>query len=498
MGDEKRMPIGRRRDIAGEAIEGYAPLQWKTSAGGGHIARLSVTSPGASALRVGIVARNLPAGAQLRFAGGGATLVASGAMALAALEAQGTYWSPVTDGDTQTIEVSLPAGIDPRTVLLSADAASHLAAGPRGRFKTTGQGAAAACNDDIACAAPSNAAIAQVARSVAKLVYTENGVTYLCSGSLISDGDTASHVPYLYTAAHCIGSQAAAASLNSFWFYEAEQCGATVPVRYEQRSGGATLLFANPASDAALLRLRDRAPDGAWFAGWDAGALEAGEHIVALHHPAGDLKKLSSGVALPPTVSSAGSSYATAAWSTGSTEGGSSGSGIFTRVGGEYFLRGGLRGGSASCNSTGHLDDPSNRDYYSRIDLEAGRLRQWLGGASQPDDDYTGTWWNADEPGWGVTMVQDASNRVFATVYTYDNAGQPTWLVLPDARWKGVATLEGAVYRTTGTSLASGYDARKFSIVAVGSAQLDFGGDGSAKLVLTVDGRSVAKKIRRQ
>jgi lysyl endopeptidase len=500
--DEKRVRVGMRRDVAAEtaAITGPAALQWIAAPGGGFAASLAVTSPEAAGLRLGLQARNLPSGAELRFSGSqGAPLAASVAAdtVIAANRSQGIYWSPLTEGETQAIELWIPAGADPAAIRVQVESASHLATRPSQLFKSSGPGAAQPCNEDVACVAPSNPAIAQASRSVAKLVYTENGATFLCSGTLINDGDGSSQVPYLFTAAHCIGSQAAAASLNTFWFYEAPQCGAKAAGGYRQLSGGATLLYSNASTDVALVRLADRAPDGAWFSGWDASPLPSGTPLVALHHPAGDLMKLSLGQALDPTPSAVGSSYVTAAWTTGSTEGGSSGSGIFTLSGGEYVLRGGLRGGSASCESAGRLGDPSNRDYYSRLDVAAPALRAWLNAAAAPLEDYTDLWWDPEEPGWGMTIIQGATNQVFATWYTYDASGQPTWLVLPGATWKSSTALEGTLFRTTGTPLGRDYEAAKFSVNPAGSGRIEFGPDGRATLAFTVDGRTIVKSIRR-
>jgi lysyl endopeptidase len=500
---EKRMPVGTRRNLAMEsrAPSGFRPLEFVPGKQGGSTARLGVTSAAAASLRVALRAGALPAGAELRFTGSGAPRRVVGpidaAVVLAAAHAQGVFWTPLTEGETQTVEVWIPSSADPGLVRIYPESASHIMVTPHQLAKSYGVGAAASCNEDIACVAQQAPALAQVARSVAKLVYTENDVTYLCTGTLINDGDASSQVPYLYTAAHCISSQAAAATLNTFWFFEAKACGEATPADYRQLAGGATLLYANPATDAALVRLANRAPEGAWFAGWDATPLAAEEALVALHHPAGDLKKLSLGVSMGPTVST-GTSYATAAWTFGSTEGGSSGSGIFTQAGGEYLLRGGLRGGSASCSSSGHLDDPSNRDYYSRLDLEAASLRSWLAAEAGPLEDFTGMWWNPAEPGWGVSIVQDASNQVFATWFTYDKSGQPTWLSLPGGRWTSVSSLEGTLYRTTGSSFASPYESARFSVQAAGTGRIEFDEGGKATLTLLVDGQTLTKRIARQ
>lgn len=504
VGDEKRLQVGVRRDVATEVegLRGPASLQWKPAPGGGRVARLQITSPEAASLRLGLRVRELPVQAELRFASPAHPDRVAGPVraddVLASMRALGTYWTPLTEGDTQVVEVWIPEGVDVVRARVEVDGASHLTASPSRLFKSTGVGAAQACHEDVACVAAKNPALAQAARSVAKLLHTENGVSYVCSGTLINDGDAASQVPYLYTAAHCIGSQAAAATLNTFWFFEAALCGGKAASDYRQLSGGAKLLHANTASDAALLRLGDRAPEGAWFAGWDASALNAGTPLAGLHHPAGDLKKLSLGQALGITAAAGGVTYSTAAWTSGSTEAGSSGSGLFTLFEGEYLLRGGLRGGSASCSSTGRVEDPSNRDYYSRLDQEAAALRTWLAASPAPLEDYTGMWFNPDEPGWGVSIVQNAANRVFATWYTHDANNQPMWIVLPEGVWRTAVAFEGALYRATGSAFDRPYDRAKFSVAGVGTGRIEFGHGDSATVTFTMDGKTVTKSIRRQ
>jgi len=117
-------------------------------------------------------------------------------------------------------------------------------------------------------------------------------------------------------------------------------------------------------TDALLLRLNRAAPAGANFAGWDTSVLPTGSTVVAVHHPQGDSKKVSIGQQLARDASEI-----TVGWLQGTTEGGSSGSAIFSKDYNGYHLRGGLYGGSASCANTGSLANTQNRDYYSRFDV---------------------------------------------------------------------------------------------------------------------------------
>jgi hypothetical protein len=180
----------------------------------------------------------------------------------------------------------------------------------------------------------------------------------------------------------------------------------------------------------------------------------------------------------------------------GATEAGSSGSGLFTESDGEYLLRGALRGGSASCGNTGNLADPSNRDYYSRMDTALAALRPWLSGAPTPIEDFTGMWYDASEPGWGLSVMQSATGSAIVTLFFYDDAGHPTWLVVPEISWESAVRAVGEAYRTSGTPLGAAYDAKRFSMVKVGSLQLEFG-RGSAVLTVGADGRTTIRTLTR-
>jgi len=72
-------------------------------------------------------------------------------------------------------------------------------------------------------------------------------------------------------------------------------------------------------------------------------------------------------------------------WLSGTTEGGSSGSGLFVRGGdGRYRLHGGLYGGYAACSNSGNLAATQNRDWYSRLDLVFPRIEQYLAPVAAP------------------------------------------------------------------------------------------------------------------
>src|SRR4029079_14061149 len=100
---------------------------------------------------------------------------------------------------------------------------------------------------------------------------------------------------------------------------------------------GATLRATRADADSALVQLA-QTPDPSWdvyFAGWDASATPPSA-TVAIHHPSGDVKKITAGPAPGTTdncIGTGGAStettWETGPYTQGTTEGGSSGSGLF-------------------------------------------------------------------------------------------------------------------------------------------------------------------------
>ena len=177
--------------------------------------------------------------------------------------------------------------------------------------------------------------------------------------------------------------------MQTDWFYRAPTCNSrTLSSGTARRVNGAQLLYASDSSDTALLRLNDTPPAGAFFAGWDASVQPAGTAVVGLHHPKGDLLKISKGsVSSQASCASTGGTnfqctntpgnYYRVIWSEGTTEGGSSGSAIFKN--GTQVI-GTLYGGSSSCTSQ------ASPEFYGRFDVAYNAaLKNWLA-ASAPVD----------------------------------------------------------------------------------------------------------------
>src|SRR5207247_2988265 len=124
--------------------------------------------------------------------------------------------------------------------------------------------------------------------------FTTDCGSFLCSGTLLSSSQ-ASIPPYFYTANHCVNTAAAAASLATYWFFDSPTCGGNTAPGYVQLAGGAQFLYGDQPSDVTLLKLNQRPPAGAVYASWSADTLTPIGNVIGIHHPAGDLKKISRG-----------------------------------------------------------------------------------------------------------------------------------------------------------------------------------------------------------
>jgi hypothetical protein len=387
-GMEKRLQSGFGRSLAGVANASSERLRWE-SVGAGHAAHWEVFSPGAAALRIAIEAARLPKGAELRFAGSADPATVYGPFTVEEVLEGRPYWSPVLEGERATVEVFVPQAADIGEVSVRLRLVSHLIASPSSRTFEKDLKLSGGCEVNLICLSATDSALAETGRAVARMSFAgDDGGGYTCTGTLLAT-TAGPGAGYFYTAAHCIDTQAEAATLTTHWNQDYSTCGGMTPsAQYVQIPGGAILLYANDATDVSLLRLNQPPAPNAIYAGWNADPLAIGTDLTAVHHPAGDAKKVSLGSMAGYTTygGGAGSTHIDVTWKplvapngtfNAVTEGGSSGSGVFTAVGSpasSYQLRGGLHGGPSYCGATG----ANLRDYYSRFDNAFPFIRQYL------------------------------------------------------------------------------------------------------------------------
>ncbi len=109
----------------------------------------------------------------------------------------------------------------------------------------------------------------------------------------------------------------------------------------------------------------------------------------------------------------------------------------------------------------------------------------------------TGLWWNQDESGWGVGLTQQFG-VIFATLYTYDFEGRPTWYVASNC----VVAADGCTGDlnavTGGSALTIPWNSANKLVTTVGTIKFAFTDTNTGTMNFTINGVSGSKMITRQ
>jgi hypothetical protein len=264
----------------------------------------------------------------------------------------------------------------------------------RGPYGTSGS-----CNNNVNCAVGSAWQVEK--KSVALIL---SGGSASCTGALVNN--TANDgTPYFLTANHCY-SAGGTPSWVFVFNHETTGCtGTTGPTN--QTISGCTLRAKRAGSDFCLVQLSSAPPQNynVQYAGWDATDAATVTSATGIHHPSGDLKKISfENNAVPQGTWSGAETWDVQQWDDGITEGGSSGSPLFDQ---NHRIIGQLFGGASACNGS---TENGQGDSYGRfgVSWDAGasassRLKEWL------DPGNTGALVLDGYPIGSVTAQLDAS-----------------------------------------------------------------------------------------
>ncbi len=309
--------------------------------------------------------------------------------------------------------------------------------------EATDFGGSGSCNNNVNC--PEGDPWQNQTHAVAMIL--SSGGFRLCSGSMINNVRQ-DRTPYFLTANHCAGGEA---TWIIMFNYESPTC-ANIDGPTWMTISGTTKRASRSFSDFMLLELSSQPPDSynVYYAGWNAIDTPS-DSVIGIHHPAGDIKKISFDYDATTSTSYLGTSvpgdnshWRIGQWEDGTTEPGSSGSPIFNRQG---QIIGQLHGGYASCSSI-------TSDYYGKVSRSwadggtpSTQLKDWL------DPDNTGVLQLGGLGGSGVkithtplldtrdtavdyevlaTIVSDTTLVANALLLTYEiNAVQTSATLLP-------------------------------------------------------------------
>ncbi len=314
------------------------------------------------------------------------------------LKMPGTFLTELIHGSSITLEYFEPNAVEhPGIISISRVLLAYRDVNQVKRYK--GFNDSGACQVNINC--PDGNPWQTNKRGVSRMLITFSDGAGFCTGQLLTATEGGLFKPYYLTANHCIDDTYDATGTNNvtaifYWDYEASGCSNPSTEPASITSSGAMVVANKADSDFALFwLLEDPFRDAGYnptYLGWSA-TTSPGAGGACIHHPAGDIKKISlfsqtpgSNAFCDPDLTwnvvfnHGGGQYS-------STEGGSSGSALFDnngRVIGQLW--GGTDLGPILCSAGPECADPEDdRSYYGKFsdswDDGSGkrrRLKDWL------------------------------------------------------------------------------------------------------------------------
>ena len=363
---------------------------WNNTPDGGRVWALTLSSAGAEGLRIHCTPAQFGPDASL-------TVYPAGhpEEACAPVFSTEAVWMPTCFSDSITLEWALPpdaTGTGSQKPTLEIDAIAYQYRKLDGLMKS-----ADACNIDLPC----HSDWMDTGSAVGGIGSIGSTGMLWCTGTLLSDEDPATNLPFFLTANHCVASQGEANSLEVYWLYQQSQCGGEIPdpTLVSRTTGGADYLAGSPASygtDVALLRLRGVIPATIPQAGYSTAIWPTGSDVTCIHHPSGDYKRISFGAKVnsgSPTEQGGHlepvDRFHEILWNIdgGTTEAGSSGSPLFIQTpSGDHLIVGQLYGGYAGCFAK---NEP---DYFGRFDKSYPLLARFLAAPAPGEGEGEGEW----------------------------------------------------------------------------------------------------------
>jgi len=355
-------------------LNGQSNGEWTTTAKGDRFWRLQIKAKDAQAIGVLFDRLFLPEGSEL-YAYNESRTEKLGAFT--SENNTNSEWAiaPIR-GESIILEYFSPAPVT-KIPTLDISGISYIFRGFDATVSRTGFGDSGPCQVNVNC--PEGDLYRSVQRSVVR-IFTKSGPFFgFCSGALVrAASPSESCPPYVLSADHC-SENTSTSDFNQWVFYfnyEGPSCAnpANENGLTNESMVGCDLIAnsgvgdISAGSDFLLIELDADVPTSfqPFFAGWSRAAAPS-TGGVSIHHPAGDIKKISTYSQTLLTGSWPGTATPNHHWQVywtstsnghGATEGGSSGAPLFNS---NNEIVGVLSGGFSSCTNASSLD------YYGKF-----------------------------------------------------------------------------------------------------------------------------------
>lgn len=293
---------------------------------------------------------------------------------------------------------------------------------PQKDFRQSGS-----CNVNVNCSEGNNY---QDVKNAVMRIQVKGGYNYYwCTGTVINTTDN-SKLPYILSAAHCVQNSTQNDYRRFIFYFNYEASGCSTPSYGNEPSylayQGCTLLahdtsYGYNGTDYLLVKLQNNFTEShnPFFAGWSKSNFAPNEG-VGIHHPSGDIKKISAFTTTPTSAEAYIPTHWRVFWSQtsngyGIVEGGSSGSGLFNTDG---LLVGTLTAGNSDCNNT---YSSYQKDWYGRFGLQFQHISQWIDSTNTGDTLVNGIYYNqtiidTNNSSLNTLQENDINFTVFPTI----------------------------------------------------------------------------------
>ena len=341
-----------------------------TDTDGGTIYTITLTSQGAHSIGIRTEGLTIAEGSELYIYNNDKDDILG---ALTSRESDMSLLTRQIQGDTIHVELFVPQGVKQDDFTINAICYDY--ANMFGK-QSKGLGYGNSCKNEIDVNCDEGQAFQDIKHAVVLLTIDRNMESFVCTGTIVNNVNC-DQTPYVLTAAHCVCDQESANNTVAYFNFESQSCGLRPASSGYQSMTGASLVatatqekyndkFGHtsstkyPTMDFSLLKLKKQIPDeyAPYYAGLSISETDAISSVATIHHPQGDVKKISLAYQKPYQDSYPEEDqevhyksfvhWHIAQWSVGTTEGGSSGASLLN---GKKQVIGVLSGGYADCNN---------------------------------------------------------------------------------------------------------------------------------------------------